>query len=118
MSTPVISLNSAPVEVSFLHLSLASHYSITSSARASSVGGTSRAEHLGRLEVDHQFELGRQLYGNDCPGVETNHCDPVATIRRKAMRKSPSTFAQLRKAARMSPKSELPSKDKHEAHFA
>jgi hypothetical protein len=27
------------------------------------------------------------------------HCDPFATIRRKAMRKSPSTFAQLRKAA-------------------
>ena len=34
-------------------------YSITSSARASSVGGTVEAESLGGLEIDHQLELGR-----------------------------------------------------------
>ena len=33
-------------------------HSITSSARASSVGGTVEAEHFGGLEVDRQFELG------------------------------------------------------------
>ena len=38
------------------------HHSITSSARASSVGGTVEAERLGGLEVDHQFELGRRLH--------------------------------------------------------
>ena len=37
-------------------------YSITSSARASSVGGTVEAERLGGLEVDHQFVLGRRLH--------------------------------------------------------
>jgi len=30
------------------------------------------AERLGSPEIDHQFELGRQLYGNDCLGAETN----------------------------------------------
>src|SRR5262249_47369905 len=34
-------------------------HSITSSARASSVGGTSRAERLGRRVIDNEFELGR-----------------------------------------------------------
>ena len=34
-------------------------HSITSSARASSVGGTVEAERLGGLEVDDQLELGR-----------------------------------------------------------
>ena len=34
-------------------------HSITSSARASSVGGTVEAEHPGGLEVDDQLELGR-----------------------------------------------------------
>ena len=34
-------------------------HSITSSARASSVGGTSRPSALGGLEVDHQLVLGR-----------------------------------------------------------
>ena len=34
-------------------------YSITSSARASSVGGTVEAERLGGLEVDDKFKLGR-----------------------------------------------------------
>src|SRR5262252_1409940 len=43
------------------------------------------------------------LVGN-CTGTiasarRPTHCDPVATIRRKAMQKSPSTFAQLRNAA-------------------
>ena len=37
-------------------------YSITSSARASSVGGTVEAERLGGPEVDHQFVLGRRLH--------------------------------------------------------
>ena len=37
-------------------------YSITSSARASSVGGTVEAERLGGLEVDHQLVLGRRLH--------------------------------------------------------
>ena len=37
-------------------------YSITSSARASSVGGTVEAERLGGLEVDDQLELGRRLH--------------------------------------------------------
>ena len=36
-------------------------YSITPSARASSVGGNSDAKCLGGLEVDDQFELGRLL---------------------------------------------------------
>ena len=38
------------------------HHSITSSARASSVGGTVEAERLGGLEVDDQLELGRLLH--------------------------------------------------------
>ena len=38
---------------------LAPPHSITSSARASSVGGTVEAKRLGGLEVDDQFELGR-----------------------------------------------------------
>ena len=37
-------------------------HSITSSARASSVGGTVEAERLGGLEIDHQFVLGRRLH--------------------------------------------------------
>ena len=37
-------------------------HSITSSARASSVGGTVEAERLGGLEVDDQFEFGRRLH--------------------------------------------------------
>ena len=37
-------------------------HSITSSARASSVGGTVEAERLGGLEVDHQLVLGRRLH--------------------------------------------------------
>ena len=36
-------------------------HSITSSARASSVGGTVEAERLGGLEVDHELELGRLI---------------------------------------------------------
>lgn len=35
-------------------------YSITSSARAKSDGGTSDAEHLGDLEVDDQLDLTQQ----------------------------------------------------------
>ena len=38
---------------------LAALHSITSSARASSVGGTVEAEHPGGLQVDDQLELGR-----------------------------------------------------------
>ena len=38
-------------------------YSITSSARASSVGGTVDAECLGSLEIDDQLEFGRKLHG-------------------------------------------------------
>ena len=38
---------------------LAPPHSITSSARASSVGGTVEAEHPRGLEVDDQLELGR-----------------------------------------------------------
>ena len=34
---------------------------MTSSARASSVGGTVEAERLGGFEIDHQFVLGRRL---------------------------------------------------------
>ena len=41
---------------------LAPPHSITSSARASSVGGTVEAERLGGLEVDHQLVLGRRLH--------------------------------------------------------
>ena len=37
-------------------------YSITSSARASSDGGTVEAERLGGLEIDHQLVLGRRLH--------------------------------------------------------
>ena len=37
-------------------------HSITSSARASSVGGTVEAESLGSLEVDRQLVLGRHLH--------------------------------------------------------
>ena len=37
-------------------------HSITSSARASSVGGTVEAERLGGLEIDHQLVLGRRLH--------------------------------------------------------
>jgi hypothetical protein len=37
-------------------------YSITSSARPSSIGGTSRPECLGGLEVDYQLVLGRCLH--------------------------------------------------------
>ena len=37
-------------------------YSITSSARASSVGGILEAEGLSCLEVDHKFVLGRRLH--------------------------------------------------------
>ena len=40
----------------------ASHHSITSSARASSDGGTVEAERLGGLEVDDQLVLGRRLH--------------------------------------------------------
>ena len=55
-------------------------YSITSSARASSVGGIVEAERLGGLEVDHQLELGRLhhrqigwlLALENAPGVEAN----------------------------------------------
>ena len=46
-------------EVSSSPLPLAQLHSITSSARASSVGGTVEAERLGGLEVDDQLELGR-----------------------------------------------------------
>ena len=38
------------------------HHSITSSARASSVGGHVEAERLGGLEVDDQLVLGRRLH--------------------------------------------------------
>ena len=41
---------------------LAPLHSITSSARASSVGGTVEAERLGGLEIDDQFVLGRRLH--------------------------------------------------------
>ncbi len=41
---------------------LAPLHSITSSARASSVGGTVEAERLGGLEVDDQLVLGRRLH--------------------------------------------------------
>ena len=37
-------------------------HSITSSARASSVGGTVEAERLRGLEVDYQLEFGRRLH--------------------------------------------------------
>ena len=37
-------------------------YSITSSARASSEGGTVEAERLGGLEVDDEFVFGRCLH--------------------------------------------------------
>ena len=55
------------------------HHSITSSARASSVGGMVEAERLGGLEVDHQLELGwlqnrkigRFLALEDSPGVSS-----------------------------------------------
>jgi hypothetical protein len=33
-------------------------HSITSSARASSVGGTFKGKRPGRFEIDHQLELG------------------------------------------------------------
>ena len=45
-----------------MHRSKYRRYSITSSARASSDGGTVEAERLGSLEVDHQFVLGRRLH--------------------------------------------------------
>ena len=37
-------------------------HSITSSARASTDGGTVEPERLGGLEVDHQLVLGRRLH--------------------------------------------------------
>jgi hypothetical protein len=40
-----------------------SHHSITSSAMASSIGGTSRAQCLSGRQVDDKFELGRLLHG-------------------------------------------------------
>ena len=39
-----------------------SYYSITSSAMASSVAGTSRPSRPSGLEVDHQLVLGRCLH--------------------------------------------------------
>ena len=58
----------------------APHHSITSSARASSVGGTVEAERLGGPEVDHQFELrgavDRQVRGlgtlEDAAGIDAD----------------------------------------------
>ena len=41
---------------------LAPLHSITSSARASSDGGTVEPERLGGLEIDHQLVLGRRLH--------------------------------------------------------
>ena len=41
------------------HAWVAMIYSITSSARASSVAGTFEAERLGGLQVDDELELGR-----------------------------------------------------------
>ena len=38
-------------------------YSITSSARASSVGGTVEAQRLGGVEIDHQLVFGRCMTG-------------------------------------------------------
>ena len=45
-----------------MNLPLASHHSITSSARASSDRRHVEAERLGGLEVDHQLVLGRRLH--------------------------------------------------------
>jgi len=44
-------------------------YSITLSAAISKSLRYREAERLGSPEIDHQFELGRQLYGNDCLGA-------------------------------------------------
>ena len=40
-----------------MHRSKPHHYSIASSARASSVGGTSRPRRLGRVEIDNELKL-------------------------------------------------------------
>jgi hypothetical protein len=58
--TPKADLSSIP-NVRFAYRAPPPH-SITSSARASSVGGTVEAERLGGLEVDHQLVLGRRLH--------------------------------------------------------
>ena len=47
-----------------MHRSKTILYSITSSARAESPGWHFKAERLGRLEVDHEFELGCLLNRN------------------------------------------------------
>ena len=60
---PKADMCSALGDVRFVPIAdIARTYSITSSARASSVGGTLRPERLGGLEVDHQFEFGRGLH--------------------------------------------------------
>ena len=45
-----------------MHRSKLHRYSITSSARASTVGGTGEAERLCSLEVEHRLVLGRRLH--------------------------------------------------------
>ena len=55
-------LSTAHANSGLMHRSKHSVHSITSSARASSIGGTVEAERLGGLEVDHQLELGRLLH--------------------------------------------------------
>lgn len=41
-------------------------HSMTSSARARNIAGTSKSEGLGGLEIDDQIELGRLLYRELC----------------------------------------------------
>ena len=70
-------------------------YSITSSARARSVGGIVRPEHFGSFQVQDQFELGRLLNGQiaglralqdavDVVGRATPHAVEIGPIARSA----------------------------------
>ena len=63
-------------------------HSITSSARASSVGGTSRPSALGGLQVDDQLELARLLHGQvrgfcafeNATGIDADPTPPVRKV--------------------------------------
>ena len=80
---------------------LATLHSITSSARASNVGGTVDAERLGRLQVDDELELGRQLdrhFGwllalEDAAGIDAGLAKLVRKVRSVAHQ--PAGFGKL-----------------------
>ena len=78
-----------------MHLPLASHHSITSSARASSVAGTSMPSALAVLRLMTSFVLGRRLHGQigwllalqdavDVAGGAPELIDEIRPIRNQA----------------------------------